>query len=260
MSKFSDLSSLVISCFILLEFVCFAQSGRVFLKNGRSISGDVFSQGNKIFVCFDNGSVQLEREEVKSIDYIPSVKEKSNSFLRLLKKTPSLVPAKADVSSPYDGIIHQAAQTHRVDPALVKAVMRAESNFNSGDVSCKGAKGLMQLMPETAKLLGIPKEEIFNPEKNILGGTKYLSDMLGLFDGNITLALAAYNAGPQTVKRYGDVPPYKETQGYIKNVYKYYNYYKQDRPDKLKKILYSYRDKDGKLYITDLPAQSHYLR
>jgi transglycosylase-like protein with SLT domain len=117
---------------------------------------------------------------------------------------------------PYRGYIDRAAALHGVNPAIVEAVMAVESAYNPRAVSRKGAIGLMQLMPDTAQRFGV--QDAFDPEQNILGGTKYLSFLLRLFDGNLDLACAAYNAGERVVQRYGGVPPYRETQQYVQKI------------------------------------------
>lgn len=126
--------------------------------------------------------------------------------------------------SSYDQTIRIAADYHGLDPLLVKAVIRVESAFNPKAVSSKGAKGLMQLMPDTLQDLGVT--DPFHPRENIMAGTRYLRMMLDRFDGEVRLALAAYNAGPSTVRRYGDVPPFPETQNYIRRVFAYWEEYK----------------------------------
>lgn len=125
----------------------------------------------------------------------------------------------------YDLLIRQIAQRHRVQPALVKAVIAAESNFKPDAVSRVGAQGLMQLMPQTAAALGV--ERPFGVVENIDGGVRYLRAMLDRY-GDLTRALAAYNAGPTAVDRYRGVPPYRETQAYVKRVLQYYRGYRSE--------------------------------
>jgi soluble lytic murein transglycosylase-like protein len=121
-------------------------------------------------------------------------------------------------------IIVAAANRHKVDSALVKAIILAESGYNPRAVSKVGARGLMQLMPRTAKSLGV--KDSFNPEHNINAGVRYFKKLLNQF-GDVKLALAAYNAGGRNVRKYNGVPPYKATRYYIKKVLKYYQIYKR---------------------------------
>jgi len=116
----------------------------------------------------------------------------------------------------WDGVIAQACRAHGVEPGLVKAVVHAESRFDLYAVSHKGAQGLMQLMPHTAKRLGV--DDPFDPWQNIQAGTRYLSYLMRRFKGDLELTLAAYNAGETTVRRYGGIPPYPETRRYVKKV------------------------------------------
>lgn len=122
--------------------------------------------------------------------------------------------ARLSKPSDYDHLINQAASNHSVDPRLVKAVALVESGFNPSAVSPKGARGLMQLMPATARGNGV--NNVHDPAQNIAGGTKYLSHLLNLFDGNLEKSLAAYNAGEGAVARYGGIPPYVETRDYVR--------------------------------------------
>jgi len=121
----------------------------------------------------------------------------------------------------YDMHIKIACQRYGLDLKLVKAVIRAESAFNAQAVSPKGAVGLMQLMPGTSRDLGVVNP--LDPLENIDGGARYLRTMLNRFDNNVVLALAAYNAGPEAVQKYGGVPPYDETQTYVQRVLDYYS-------------------------------------
>ena len=122
--------------------------------------------------------------------------------------------------------VSRAAQLHHVQPALLLAVIKAESSFNPIAISKAGAVGLMQLIPETAIRHGV--RNLYDTNDNVTGGAKHLRYLLNRFHGNTRLALAAYNAGERTVDRYGQIPPYKETQDYVKKVLVYYRSYKKE--------------------------------
>jgi soluble lytic murein transglycosylase len=138
-------------------------------------------------------------------------------------------PARAEAPAQhvFDALIARTARDCGVDPALVKAVVAAESNFEIEAVSRVGAQGLMQLMPATAAELGV--ESPFQPLENLKGGVRYLKQMLDRY-GDVERALAAYNAGPSAVDRHGGIPPYRETQAYVKRVLKYYRGYQGHFP------------------------------
>ena len=123
----------------------------------------------------------------------------------------------------YEGIIKQATQRFNVDPSLVKAVIKAESDFDHKAVSRKGAQGLMQLMPATADDMEV--SDPFNPEENIYGGIRYLSLLLKRFKQDKILAIAAYNAGPEAVETYGGVPPFPETKAFVAKVLDFHKQY-----------------------------------
>jgi len=139
----------------------------------------------------------------------------------------SIHKPKSPKNHGFDGLIYRAAKTNRIEPELVKAVIAAESNFQPEAVSRVGAQGLMQLMPQTASELGVKKP--FRARDNVDGGARYLRKMLDRY-GDVTRALAAYNAGPEAVDRYQGVPPYSETQAYVKRVLDYYRGYKGEFP------------------------------
>jgi soluble lytic murein transglycosylase-like protein len=116
----------------------------------------------------------------------------------------------------YNTLIHEAAATYRLDPALIRAVMQTESAFNALVVSPVGAEGLMQLMPPLAKEMGV--SDSFDPRQNIMAGARYLRELLDRHRGNLPLALASYNAGPAAVDKYHAVPPFRETERYVKAI------------------------------------------
>lgn len=122
--------------------------------------------------------------------------------------------------TPFGGLIYDAAKRHSTNPRLVAAMVAAESAFDPQAVSHKGARGLLQLMPATAKRFGVESDELFEPPRNLEAGVGYLAWLIERFDGELPLVLAAYNAGEGTVERYGGVPPYRETRDYIARVYR----------------------------------------
>jgi soluble lytic murein transglycosylase-like protein len=125
----------------------------------------------------------------------------------------------------YNEIIKNAADKFKVESSLIIAIIKTESDFNHTAVSSKGAKGLMQIMPGTASMMNL--EEPFSPEENIMAGTRYLSLLLERFNNDKRLALAAYNAGPETVEACNGVPPFPETRNFIHKVFNYYKQYNQ---------------------------------
>jgi soluble lytic murein transglycosylase-like protein len=152
--------------------------------------------------------------------------------LNFFDKSPTysitLTPQELEVSvSTYDPWIRSACQKHSLDPALVKAVIHVESKFDPLAVSPRGAVGLMQIDPVTAKELGI--KDPFNPKHNIDGGVRYLKVLLDAFEGDQRLALAAYNAGPSRVFQHNGIPPFKDTKKYLKQVFRYLAYYQKNR-------------------------------
>lgn len=137
-------------------------------------------------------------------------------YVLIMKEKRVIIQLKGD-GARYDDLIAKASERYRVDSALIKAIIKAESNFNHRAVSPKGAKGLMQLMPATAATLQV--KDSFQPDNNIDGGVRYLSYLMSLFNGNLPLVLAAYNAGENAVLRYNNrIPPFQETQTYVKRV------------------------------------------
>jgi hypothetical protein len=124
----------------------------------------------------------------------------------------------------YDGHIQNAAALYQIPVALVRAVIKVESNFDPGAVSAANARGLMQLIPSTAQRMMV--NDVFDPRQNIYGGVRYLRILANLFNGDLKLTLAAYNAGENAVIRHGGIPPYTETQEYVRRVLSYYRHYR----------------------------------
>jgi soluble lytic murein transglycosylase-like protein len=144
-------------------------------------------------------------------------------YVLVMKEKRVIFQLKGNIAG-YDALIAKAAEKYRVDPFLVKAVIKAESNFNHKAVSPVGARGLMQLMPSTAAALQV--KDSFHPETNIDGGVRYLRYLLNIFNGNLPLVLAAYNAGENAVMRHNNrIPPYPETQTYVRRVLNYFDGY-----------------------------------
>lgn len=150
---------------------------------------------------------------------------KNDSRYKLYMRTPKQTPK--EYIEKYEDVIRQASRRFGIEPTLIKAVIKAESDFNHRAVSHKGAQGLMQLMPGTADQMAV--DNPFNPEENIYGGTRYLSSLLKRFNNNKRLALAAYNAGPEKVESYNGIPPYRETRIFVKRVLNYYRIYNQGK-------------------------------
>ncbi len=164
----------------------------------------------------------VDEEGVLHLTNVPSIP--NAKYVLVIKEKRILFRYNIDVNK-FDQIIVRASNKHKIDPALIKAVIKAESNFNHQAISPVGAQGLMQLMPATASQLQV--DDAFHPEKNIEGGVRYLRYLLTLYRGDLTLALAAYNAGEKAVSKYNNqVPPYRETQNYVKRVLSFYNSFK----------------------------------
>jgi len=167
-------------------------------------------------ICYTNSTFEKKGERVVK-EKRPVEKEKSAPEKSQSSQYSGSISAAA---REYGYYVSKAATKYAIEPELIHAVIKTESNGNHRAVSRKGARGLMQLMPSTASDMNVSNP--FNPEQNIDGGTRYLRFLLEKFNGNVTLALAAYNAGPGTVERYGAVPPISETQQYVKKIFSLY--------------------------------------
>lgn len=165
--------------------------------------------------------VYADKQGVLHFTNVPT-SSKSSDYKVYIKETPNR-PLESNITDLYDHVISEASHTHGVSFSLLKALIKTESDFNPRAVSSAGARGLMQLMPENIKTLKIKNP--FDPRENIMGGTQYLKQLIDRFNGKLPLALAAYNAGPGVVERYQRVPPFKETENFVKQVMKYYSFF-----------------------------------
>lgn len=160
-----------------------------------------------------SGTSEVRQSEARQSEVHQSVAGTETQFSETLRATLS------SGSTDLDAIFDAAALRYNVPANLLKAVARAESNFRPDATSRCGAMGIMQLMPGTARALGVT--DAYDPEQNIMGGARYLRQMLDRFDGDVSLALAAYNAGSNNVEKYGGIPPFTETQNYVRTVLGY---------------------------------------
>lgn len=169
---------------------------------------------------------RMEAIEKQFQSLVNSVNKPDSDFQKILDAKLNTGYGDSASKEEINNLIEVYSQKNGLDPDFVRAVVKQESGFNPKATSHCGAMGLMQLMPGTAKGLGV--QNPYNAEDNVKGGTKMLSNLLKTYGGNKELALAAYNAGGGAVKKYGGIPPYQETQRYVKSVLSMYNKFKND--------------------------------
>ncbi|MBZ5696435.1 MAG: lytic transglycosylase domain-containing protein [Acidobacteriia bacterium] len=180
-----------------------AKADYAVLRSGARLHVTSYEQvGDRVRLTVAGGTVEISASELIDV-------EPEDQF-------PAPPPANVDFGARYANLIHVAAQKHGVDERLVAGVIAAESNFDPKAVSRKRALGLMQLLPNTAAQYSVTN--VFDPAQNIDAGTHYLKDLLARYRGNLRLALAAYNAGPEMVDRYGGIPPFAETRNYVRQI------------------------------------------
>jgi hypothetical protein len=200
------LTRILLSCALLCGVAPCLRAEYISLRNGQRLHVTGYQVvGDKYRLQVAGGVVEVSVDDVVSIDV-------EDSFAPL--------PAPVAVTAPFREIVKAAATHYNMDADLITSVIAAESNFDPKAVSKKNARGLMQLLPETAARFGV--RNIFDPHENIDAGTHYLRDLLQRYNNDLALALAAYNAGPERVQQFGRVPPYAETASYIRRVKKAY--------------------------------------
>lgn len=214
----------VVALALLLALLA-APSGRaeyIVLRSGERLHVTAYQVlGDKYRLQLQGGWVDVQTADVLKIE----PEEVFTPVAPDPPATPSAPPAP-----PYRELVSAAASRYGVDAELISSVMEVESHFDAKAISPKNARGLMQLLPQTAARLGV--KNIFDPQENIEAGTRYLKELLQLYNNNLTLALAAYNAGPEKVQKYGNVPPYRETVSYVNQVKRKYQKSKSAAPAK----------------------------
>ena len=196
-------ATLILTLAAIAIFVPGARADYAVLRSGARLHVTGYQlQGDRVRLAVAGGQVDIAASDLIDV-------EPEDIF-------PAPPPANADFAVRYAKFIHAAAQKYGMDEKLIAQVIAAESNFNAKAVSRKRALGLMQLLRETASRYAVV--DVFDPAQNIDAGTHYLKDLLDRYRGDVRLALAAYNAGPQMVDRYGGVPPFPETQKYVKQI------------------------------------------
>ena len=166
--------------------------------------------------------VYKDKQGVLTFTNVPT----HQGFRRVIREGNARFPSSALSGNSYEGLIRSASSRYNVDADLIRAVIKVESDFDSSARSHKGATGLMQLMPETGRLHNV--EDLYDPSANIEGGVRHLKLLLGKYQGDVELSLAAYNAGIKAVEKHGGIPPFAETRDYVRRVLGYYQTYRGD--------------------------------
>lgn len=205
----------------------FFAMGRVFAEETMAPPSETTNVESKTAVRGDKGASFIGKDGVATLTNVPDEYRGNGDYTEeVIHFDPIVVPGRLKTrqfSGDVRTLVRHYARQYGLEESLVYAVIRAESNFDPNAVSTAGARGLMQLMPGTAEDMGL--SDPYDPAQNIAGGTQYLSKLLRIFGNNLDLALAAYNAGPEVVKAHKGIPPYKETQQYVRTVRRFYAEY-----------------------------------
>lgn len=238
-------TTLILVCTVLLFSLCQPRRG----------VADIFQYTDEKGVMhFSNISVGTAKKyrNIKSTD---AAKQQTTASPRAATRSRGPL-SSSNFPSAYVDIINTACNRHGVDPALVHAIVKVESDFNPYALSRKGAMGLMQLMPQTAVNMNVGNS--FNPHENIDGGVKYLRYLIDRYEGNLSLALAAYNSGETAVKKWGTIPPYRETQNYVQRILRIYG--SDEKVRRPRYTIYMVYGEDGALMLTDDPSKNKSLK
>ena len=212
---------IAVATFLAVSALTCCAADAAVLRNGFSIRHErrqVIGTVTRLYVGEDDASfVDIPTAEIDHFEAVPDEPVPQLKFQATANSITPTHPSPVDLKQ----VVESASGTYRLDPDLVNSVIRAESGFNVRAVSPKGAQGLMQLMPQTASQLGV--HNAFDPQANVEGGTRYLRELLERYDFDLIKALAAYNAGPERVERYGGVPPYYETKAYVARIVRDFN-------------------------------------
>jgi hypothetical protein len=230
MVKFTISRVLLITLLIVVP--CFAGEVAV-LKNGFSIvhqRREVIGELTRLYISADGSNfVDVPTDDIEHFEAAPDEPTSTALPASASRLSSAPKPAGYDAGRAFPArpktdltqVVNEISGKYRLDPDLVNSVIKAESEFNPHAISPKGAQGLMQLMPGTASQLGV--RNAFDPQANVDGGTKYLRELLEMYNFDLVKALAAYNAGPQRVERFGGVPPYYETRAYVAKIVRDFN-------------------------------------
>ena len=225
--RISALAPALAAVAIALAAASGARAELVILTDGSVLKVVAFAaeEESAVLTFAKGGSMRMSLLRVERVvdDEVVPEPEKAAEVLEVTAHNYPVhfIEGSAAPQTAYGDLIFAAAKKHKVNPALIAAVIRAESAFQPRALSPKGARGLMQLMPATAKRYGVRTSELFQPARNIEAGVRYLAFLAERFKGDLPKILAGYNAGEGSVDRYGGVPPYRETQGYVRRILGY---------------------------------------
>jgi len=220
-----------------------------FLQTLTIAATTTLSSGQQFYSYLDENGTQVFTNVPPAADEIPEGTLKTTRYGT--ENSPLATDTVQPDSDKFDSIINKYASYYELDPLLIHSIIAAESGFNPDAVSSKGARGLMQLMPDTARRLGV--ENSFDPEQNIRAGVRHFRSLMDMFNHDLNLSLAAYNAGENLVRSLGRVPRYEETVNYVRSVTRRYREKQNTQEETAPSPTYRYVDAKGVLHLTNIP-------